>query len=159
VTSGWRVWLLDADGIFPRSARDRHGSPLLWADCVLPHDAPDPGCACVLALVPDLADLLDAVEHRPWTLELHPLRAFARGRGLLDALRTGRRPDLLARCTSLGDKQSRASRHDPPGTGRCELLRVEQLYLLPHAAHHADDLALELGAVPALVADLAQVAV
>jgi hypothetical protein len=153
MTTGWRVWTLRPDGTVPRSDRDRHRSPLLWAECdLLRHDAPDPDCACGLALVPDLRDLLDALRDRPWTCELHPLRALQRGRGLLDALRTGHRPDLLALCTSLGDEQPGASRNDPPGTVRCELLRVDRLWLLDHAAQHAPALATAVGVVPTIVA-------
>lgn len=140
MTTGWRVATLGPTGLV-RNRKDRHGSPLLWASCdLLPHDAPDEACSCGYAIVLDLRDLLEALEYRPWTLELHPLQALQRGRGLLDALRTGHCPDLLAYCTSLGDEQPAASRHDPSGTVRCELLRIDRLDLLEQVAHRAAEL-------------------
>lgn len=145
--SGWRVWTLSRAGTFPRSRRDRHDS-LLWSECLTGHEAPDPDCACGLSLVLDLHNLLYAIEHRPWTCELHPLRAISRGGGLLDALRVSHRPDLFGHCSTYGNVQPSAAATDPHGTVRCEALRINALYLLPHAAHHLPALADDTGVTP-----------
>jgi hypothetical protein len=153
----WRVWTFRPDGTFPRSGRDRHGSPLLWASCdYLPHGAPAPDCGCGLFGVVDLRDLLDAIENRPISVELQPLRALQRGRGLLDALRSSHLPDLVGRCRTYGAVEPGTASSDPPGTVRAEALTVEALYLSPRRSSAAEALTEDVGVAP-VVAHLDQV--
>lgn len=147
--TGWRVGILRPEIILSRSRRDTYGSPLMWSECLFAdHDAPDPDCTCGMYLVPDLAVLLDAIHERPGSCELHPWRALLRGRGLLDALRTGHLPDYVARATSHGTVYDASTPTDPAGSVRCEAVTLTEVYLLHHAAGYLDDLTSEVGLTP-----------
>lgn len=151
--TGWRWWQLTPAGYLtgwhtPYARQPWPGHTNVTAVCNHnrgdhgPDDAPWHDCECGLRIMPDLADLLDGIRHRPARTGITPQvwqviggHDYHRTRQQAGVLAV---PDVIGQVVVSGTVEAPCPWDDPPGTLRAQRARVgDQLYVSSHLARLA----------------------